>query len=103
MVRLTICVGCEGGKALAARLKESMDDVEVVHAGCLQVCARSAGMAAQAEGRATYVFGALSAADADDIARFVAAYRVAPKGWIADARPLGRLRDCLVARVPAMP
>ena len=60
-------------------------------------------MAAQAEGRATYVFGALSAADADDIARFVAAYRVAPKGWIADARPLGRLRDCLVARVPAMP
>lgn len=101
MVRLTVCVGCEGGHALAEALRGA--EAEIRHAGCLQVCARSVALAAQAPGRATYVFGDVTAADAGDIATFVTLYRTAPKGWIADARPLGRLRHCLVARVPAMP
>jgi predicted metal-binding protein len=32
---------------------------------------------------------------------FCHAYLAAKDGWIEDARPLGRLRHCLRARIPA--
>lgn len=69
---------------------------------CLSACDEPVAVAVQAEGRATYVFAGLTETDAQDIGAFAAAYEDAPAGWIADARPLGRLRFCLKSRVPAL-
>ncbi|WP_172300214.1 DUF1636 family protein [Pseudoruegeria sp. HB172150] len=103
MVRLTICAGCSGGDALADVLREALPEAEIARADCLSVCTDPATVAAQAEGRATYVFSGVGIADEADIRAFLAEYAAAPKGWIEDARPLGRLRFCLVTRVPAIP
>jgi predicted metal-binding protein len=100
--RVTICETCAGqGVELAAALKD-LDGWDVVMHPCLSVCDDPVAIAAQADGAATYVFAGLTAADADDVRAFVKEYDTAPAGWIADARPLGRLRFCLKSRVPAL-
>lgn len=63
--------------------------------------ARPVLMAMQAPGRASYLFHGLGPGDAADVAATLRAYLQAPDGWIADARPCGRLRLCLRLRVPA--
>lgn len=70
--------------------------------GCLSVCAEPVSLAVQADGKATYVFAGLTPDDAADVDAFLALYDNAPGGWIDDARPAGRLRFCLKARVPAL-
>lgn len=75
----------------------------MVERGCMNGCANPVSMALQAPGRATYFFGGVDpVADAADILATVRAYLVAPQGWIEDAQPCGRLRFCLVGRVPAL-
>ncbi len=102
-MRLLVCEGCGGtGTELREVLAARLQGVEVGMTGCLGVCADPVTLAAQAPGRATYMFSGLVAEDAADVEAFVAAWRGAPGGWIEDARPLGRLRQCLVARVPAL-
>lgn len=60
-------------------------------------------MALQSTGRATCFFAGVDPqADVADIVSTIRAYLDAPKGWIEDARPCGRLRFCLVGRVPAL-
>lgn len=59
-------------------------------------------MSVQAEGRATYLFSGITADDIADIRAFLDLYEAAPRGWIEDARPAGRLRFCLRGRVPAL-
>ena len=59
-------------------------------------------VAAQGEGRATYVFRDVSVADLDGLMSFSREYAAAKRGWIVDALPLGDLRFKLVTRVPAM-
>lgn len=66
-------------------------------------CARPVSLALQSPERATYFFGGVDLeADVADIVATLRAYLDAPKGWIEDARPCGRLRFCLVGRVPAL-
>lgn len=102
--RLIVCRGCAGeGRALAQALADLRPGVEIAETACLSVCAAPVSMAAQGAGRATYVFSGLGPRDLPDIAAFADAYEAAPRGWIADARPLGRLRFQLVSRVPALP
>ena len=101
-MELIVCSGCAGGDALAEALRETCGEVTVRRAGCLNLCAGPVGVAAQAPGRATYVFSGVTEAEAPDMAVFVAEWTRARKGWIADARPLGALRFRLVARIPAM-
>ena len=101
--RLIICSTCAGpGEALARTLEGAVPGWEVARHGCLSVCAEPVGLAVQAEGRATYVFAGLTEADAGDVAAFAALHDAAPDGWIEDARPAGRLRFCLKARVPGL-
>ena len=70
---------------------------------CMNGCARPVSLALQSRGRATCFFGGVDLqADAADIVETVRAYHAAPKGWIEDARRCGRLRFCLVGRVPAL-
>ena len=100
--RLVICDGCGGG-AMAEALRRALPKVPLDHAPCLSVCAKPVTLAAQGAGRATYVFSGLTPEDVGDVVAFATAYDTAKAGWIEDARPLGRLRLCLVARVPALP
>lgn len=96
-----MCEGC-GGSSTDLLDALARQDVSALATGCLGVCADPVTVAVQAAGRATYVFSGLGVEDAGDIAAFVAAYLAADAGWIEDARPLGRLRHCLVTRVPAL-
>lgn len=101
--RFVICSGCGAGSAdLQAAVAGACPDVAIVQVDCLSVCRDPVTLAAQGAGRATYVFSGLGAGDAADIAAFAREYAAAPGGWIEDARPLGRLRFQLVARVPAI-
>jgi len=101
-IRLTVCTGCEGSTALHEALAAKLPDVVLRVAECLSVCTAPATLAAQAPGRATYVFRDVTAAQVSEVAAFVTEYRESPGGWIEDARPLGALRFQLVARVPAI-
>jgi predicted metal-binding protein len=70
---------------------------------CLGPCGRPVALALQGNG-ATCVFAGLRLpGDAEDLVATCRAYRDARGGWIEDARPCGRLRFCLHARVPGAP
>ena len=76
--------------------------VRVTPQTCFGACATPVSFSLQARGRATYLFSGVDpVTDQSDIVATVLAYLDAPDGWIADARPCGRLRHCLVGRVPA--
>ena len=101
--RLVICRTCDGpGTALAYALRSRAAGWEVVLHECLSACAEPVSLAVQAEGKATYVFAGLTDADAGDVLAFAALYDACRDGWVADARPAGRLRFCLKTRVPAL-
>ena len=101
MWTFVICAGCEGkGAAVGSALAEK--GLPVQWADCLSVCDAPLTVAAQGEGRATYVFRDVSVADLDGLVSFSREYAAAKHGWIVDARPLGDLRFKLVTRVPAM-
>ena len=75
---------------------------EVAEVGCFGGCSDPSGIGFQGQGRASYVFsGTDIASDLSDVVAFCEAYLAAKDGWIEDARPLGRLRHCLRARIPA--
>lgn len=75
---------------------------EVAEVGCFGGCSDPSGIAFQGPGRASYVFsGTKLTSDLEDVLAFCTAYLEAKDGWIEDARPLGRLRHCLRARIPA--
>jgi predicted metal-binding protein len=107
---LTICASCcagadeaQGGR-LAEHLSTALDPkaFAVRTVPCLSCCSRPVALAAEAVGKATYVFADVDAeADRAAILTFARLYGAAQDGWIEDARPLGRLRHRLVARIPA--
>lgn len=106
-VSLHLCQGC--GSVGLCDLRRSIEtafspgQVQVVAQSCMNGCATPVSMGLQSAGRATYFFAGVDPkADTDDIVSTVRAYLDAPKGWIEDARPCGRLRVCLVGRVPAL-
>lgn len=77
--------------------------VRIKEQACMNGCARPVSLAVQSRGRATCFFAGVDPhSDAADIVATVGAYVAAPAGWITDARPCGRLRHCLVGRVPAL-
>ena len=108
MHRIVVCSTCEGsdGKGfddtLRAALASRGMDFEVQAHDCLSNCARPLSVAFTAPGKATYLFGDIAPeTDLADTLAFAALYAETPDGWIEDARPAGRLRFCLIGRVPA--
>ena len=94
---------------MAARLAEMLRAADpdtagaftIAFADCMGACSAPIALAFQGEGRASYLFENVSPdRDAGDIMAFCRLYLDAPAGWIEDARPLGRLRHCLRARIP---
>lgn len=61
---------------------------------------RGAGAARGGQGKDVYLFAGVGAGDVDDAVALVRLYGEAPGGTITDARAAGRLRECLVGRVP---
>lgn len=105
--RIVVCSTCEGtdGKGFAARLREVLAtkamDFTVQDHDCMSNCARPLSVAFSAPGKATYLFGDVDPArDLEDTLAFAQLYATTPNGWIENARPVGRLRHCLIGRVP---
>lgn len=106
--RIVVCSTCDGtdGKAFAARLRTVLADrgmdFAVQDHDCMSNCSRPLSVAFSAPGKATYLFGDINPEiDLSDTLAFAALYLDSPNGWIEDARPAGRLRHCLIGRVPA--
>jgi len=101
--RLVICDTCldGAGKALAAAVAALVPEIRVETASCLNVCDRPIALALSGAGRDSYLFAGVDPGrDVDDLAALLRLYlRAAPT--ITDARPAGRLRHCLVGRIPA--
>ena len=105
-VVLRVCEDCGtpfGSLAEALAARPFLEPVRMEPGECMNGCAAPVSMALQGVGRATYFFaGVEPATDIEDILATIAAYIEAPGGWIEDARRCGRLRLCLVGRVPAL-
>ena len=115
MIYLHICINClptdkrgAPDKAACQKLSDALlannIKAQIITADCLGVCDAPASLSMRAHKRATYVFSDIDIlADQQDIIATCKAYLAAEKGWIEDARPCGRLRHCLKARLPALP
>jgi len=108
MHRITICSTCEGvdGKGFAVELRAALAKTDLIYEvrdfDCMSNCARPLSVAFSAAGKATYLFGDVDTAGGlKDVIAFAFLYAKSPDGWIEDARPAGRLRHCLIGRVPA--
>ena len=88
--------------ALQNKLQASGLDIIVKPVDCLNVCSAPAAMSLQAAGLASYVFSDINVEeDGEAILATCKAHLNAESGWIEDATQCGRLRFCLVARLPA--
>ncbi|WP_073198543.1 DUF1636 family protein [Roseovarius marisflavi] len=108
MHRIVVCSTCDGtdGKSFAAALRAALAEramaFEVQDHECMSNCGRPLSVAFSAPGKATYLFGDIDTTrDLADTLAFATLYAGCADGWIEDARAAGRLRHCLVGRVPA--
>jgi predicted metal-binding protein len=108
MHRIVVCSTCEctDGKGFAARLRAAFSErgmeFTVQDHDCMSNCGRPLSVAFSAAGKATYLFGDIDPTiDLEDTLAFAALYAACADGWIEDARPAGRLRHCLIGRVPS--
>jgi predicted metal-binding protein len=96
--RVAVCIGCDGGTALAEALEARMP---VTRAHCMNACARPVCLSVREEGKAAYLFGDVDPALVDEVELFLELFDAAKKGIVTDARPLGELRFKLIGRIPA--
>jgi predicted metal-binding protein len=66
----------------------------------MNLCEQPMALGLRAEGCDAYLFSGVIADDLDDAAALARLYVDAAQGKITDARPAGRLRHCLVGRIP---
>ena len=97
--RVSVCGGCGGG-SLFGQLQARLDDVALVD--CMNVCGRPVAVSFRGPDKAAYLFAGVDPeAQIDEIIVFAGLYADAPGGIVADARPCGTLRLCLIGRIPA--
>lgn len=106
--RIVVCTTCEGlgGAPFAACLRDGLAArglaMDVQEHDCMSNCGKPQSVAFAGDGKATYLFGGIDPkTDLDDTLAFAAMYDASPDGWIEDAPGAGRLRFCLIGRVPA--
>lgn len=104
-MKITLCASCDlaaGGFAvpLAQALAEAGISAEVATVDCMSGCRRPSTAAFRAPGKTAYLFGDLTTADLPDLIIFARLYAASPDGNLADARPLGALRQKALARIP---
>jgi len=106
-VVLHLCATCTANDdqraALQTALTQANLPAEVRPQACFNACGQPSSLSLQGDKRATYFFTGIDLeTDIPDIVATVQTYLAAPDGWIEDARPCGRLRQCLRGRVPAL-
>ena len=112
MPHLLICASCHESEAVLQsaleRLRRGLearglnDRITLRSGACMGACEDPVSIGLHGAGLATYVFsGVKPDSDLEDILASVALYLDSPRGWIEDARPCGRLRFCLRARLQA--
>ena len=110
-ITLRLCSICENADfdRDSASIRQALNEsglevcVEVTQAACLGACESPIVLSLQGQGKATFVFSGVDLnQDATDVVRTCQAYLESHKGWIKDARPCGRLRHKLRAKVPAL-
>ena len=101
-VTITVCRSCPAGQAgLAARLAEAVGDAATVREiDCMSGCTRPSTVAFRAEGKTAYLFGEITEDEIPNLVTFLSLYLASPDGTLADARPLGTLREKAIARIP---
>ena len=109
--KLYVCATCVAdgmispqGDALVADLDALLSDMDfsVKASECMNMCDAPNSISFRAEGKAAYLFSSIDLQkDKLDILAFAKLYSQSNDGWIEDATPCGRLRFCLVGRIPA--
>lgn len=102
---VTVCTSCPAGRAgLASTLRSAIEaaglPVTVGEVDCMSGCTRPSTVAVRAPGKTAYLFGDTGDADVPNLVTFLRLYEAAPDGNLADARPLGTLREKALARIP---
>jgi predicted metal-binding protein len=90
-------IGADFARSLQSLVPEC---VRVETAACMNLCERPMALALRAEGCEAFLFSGVTAGDIEDAAALARVYAEAPGGKIHDASPAGRLRHCLVGRIP---
>jgi predicted metal-binding protein len=92
-------------KVIFAKAKEpEIRDFNIETFECMSACANPTAISFRAKGKAAYMLSGIDPVkDRQDILAFARLYIAAKDGWIEDARPCGRLRHCLLGRIPAEP
>ncbi|MCC8936670.1 DUF1636 domain-containing protein [Bradyrhizobium sp. Arg68] len=112
-VTLHVCITCRAGQTLAegeippgARLHAALrdagvpDGVNLVPVECLSACSQGCSVALSAPGRWSYVYGRLSAANAQDVIAGASAYAAAPDGIVPWRSRPDIFRKQSLARIP---
>ena len=104
-MNITICATCalgQGGfgQQLATALAGAGLAATIATTDCMSGCTRASTLSLRAPGKTAYLFGDLTEADLPDLLVLFTLYAAAPDGNLADARPLGQLRQKAIARIP---
>lgn len=105
MITLTLCKSCPAGQSeFSDTLRNALETLDfavtLAKVDCMSGCARPSTLACRATGKTAYLFGDIAGEDLPDILTFLRLYKASPDGNFADARPLGRLREKALARIP---
>jgi predicted metal-binding protein len=102
---ISICQTCApvDSVEMVARLAALVGPGAAVRLGpCLNQCAKPVAISFRATGKTAYLFAGVDPArQVAEIATFAQMYAASLDGEIADARPCGDLRFCLIGRIPA--
>lgn len=101
----TVCRSCPAGRAgLAEALQTAVRaaglTVDIRDTDCMSGCTRPSTVAVRSPGKTAYLFGDLTAADIPNLVVFLRLFDASADGNLADARPLGTLREKPLARIP---
>jgi predicted metal-binding protein len=110
-----VCTACRDreaddlpGEALITALRAGLaacglsDAFAVLDVNCMAGCARFCTVGFQADGKAAWLFGDLTAADAPDLISFAQLYASLPDGWCRSNERPGKLSKTALARIPAI-
>lgn len=111
-----VCTACRDraaddlpGEALIAALRGGLDARELSNAftvcgiNCMAGCAHPCTVGFHAGGKAAWLFGDLTPADAPDLLAFAQLYASLPDGWCSSTERPGKLARAVLARIPAVP
>jgi len=111
-----VCTTCRGreaadlpGEALIAALRAGLDVCDlsdgftVSGINCMAGCGHPSTVAFHSDGKAAWLFGNLTLADAPDLLAFAQLYTSFPDDWCRSTDRPGKLARPALARIPAVP